>query len=51
MKGKYARETEFAKHLAEGKTIPQIRELMGLTKGTAQGIMLSIRRQLGPQAV
>lgn len=45
------RKNRFAQLLSEGLSIPQIRERMGLSNGTAQKIMRSIRKDLGPQAV
>ena len=38
---------QFAEYLAEGRTIPEIRKLMGLSKGAAQGIMRRLREGFG----
>lgn len=46
-----SREDQFAEHLANGMSVPDIRERMSLTKGAAQGLMSRIRSRLGPQAV
>lgn len=48
---KLSREDLFAEHLANGKSIPHIQEIMGLTKGAARGIMYRICQKLGAQAV
>lgn len=44
-------EDKFAQHLADGKTIPEIRKIMNLTNGAAQGMMFRIRGGLGAQAI
>ena len=41
------RMDQFAEYLAEGKTIPEIRKAMGLTKGAAQGMMRRLREGFG----
>lgn len=38
---------QFAEYLAEGRTIPEIRKLMGLSKGAAQGYMRRLREGFG----
>lgn len=43
------RMDQFAEHLANGKTIPEIRKIMGLTNGAAQGLMTRIREGLGKE--
>lgn len=45
------RQDQFAEYLSHGYTIPQIRRLMDLSKGAAQGLMTRIRAKLGEQAV
>lgn len=45
------RTDQFAEHLANGLTVPQIRKEMRLTNGQAQGMMSRIRKALGWQAV
>lgn len=45
-----ARREQFAEYLAEGKSMVEIREIMGLTNGAAQGLMGRIRAGLGDQA-
>lgn len=47
---KLSRNDQFAEYLAQGWSIPKIRERMKLTKGAAQGIMKRIRDGLGAQA-
>lgn len=42
---------QFAEHLANGLTIPQIRDVMGLNNNQAQGFMNRIRKALGSQAI
>lgn len=41
------RSDQFAEYLSQGVTIPEIRKIMGLSKGAAQGIMRRIREGLG----
>lgn len=38
---------QFAEYLAEGYSIPEIRKIMGLTKGAAQGFMRRLREGFG----
>lgn len=38
---------QFAEYLAEGFTIPEIRKLMNLSKGAAQGLMRRLREGFG----
>lgn len=45
------RETQFCELLADGKDMTEVRAVMGLSNGQAQGMMTRIRRKLGPQAV
>lgn len=45
------RQDQFAEYLAYGYTIPQIRRIMDLSRGAAQGLMRRIREKLGAQAV
>lgn len=42
---------QFAEHLANGLTLPQIREEMGLNNNQAQSFMARIRKALGTQAI
>lgn len=41
------RQDQFAEYLAEGRTIPEIRKIMGLTAGAAQGLMRRLRVSFG----
>lgn len=41
------RQDQFAEYLAEGRTIPEIRKLMNLSKGAAQGLMRRLRVGFG----
>lgn len=45
-----ARANQFADLLADGRTLPEIREAMDMTNGAAQGMMGRIRKGLGWQA-
>lgn len=45
-----SRTDRFAEYLAQGYSIPEIRQFMGLSNGAAQGIMSRIRAGLGWQA-
>jgi transposase len=38
---------QFAEYLAEGFTIPEIRKMMNLSKGAAQGFMRRLREGFG----
>ena len=46
-----ARLEAFAEWLAEGYTLPEIQNGMGIGRGTSERYLAEIRRQLGPQAV
>lgn len=41
------RQDQFAEYLSEGRTIPEIRKLMNLSKGAAQGLMRRLRVSFG----
>lgn len=45
------RTDQFAEYLANGMTVRQISERMGMSIGTAEGILRRIRAGLGPQAI
>jgi hypothetical protein len=45
------REARFCDLLADGRDMVEIRALMNLTNGAAQGMLCRIRRKLGPQAI
>ena len=45
------REDRFADYLARGYSMVEIRSMMSLTNGAAQGMMKRLRTKLGPQAI
>lgn len=51
MKADTQRIDRFAELLSQGKDMVEIRALMRITNGTAQGLMSRLRKSLGPQAV
>lgn len=48
--GKLSRTDQFAEYLAEGLTLREIAERMGLSRGAAAGIFRRIRIGLGEHA-